>query len=525
MEDWEKLRKHIINHGIIFGDTVAGRRYQFFLDIRQALQTSGFLKIAGRLIWDQIKKYQPQVIVGQGLGATNLLLATQIAAEEDSYQLSTLIGRDKRKLRNRRKIFEGPTPVPYSRAIYIDDAFNTGSTYFKCMSLLEKEGIKLDIRAACVLYDFWNHKGSRKLEILGLPFHRIYTRHDVGLTRIDPKNSPVESKLLWRNLAYNQWNQWLKAPPIIHKDRLIFVNDRHEVYCHNIEDGTLLWTWQGPNPYTAKGVSASPVIVKDKVLISSYDGSIYCLNLNTGNLTWRKPVDMFLHSTPCVDILKNEIYLGTEGGLHLKRGDIICQNLDTGEVKWRFPTNDVIPASPNLIRDQIICGSNDGYIYSITDGNLNWARYVGVVKGRVNVIGTTILCSTEEGYLYGLSLKGQFKWSRSTGTKTIHQFCPVHRSGLVYIVNQDNNCLAFNEQGDQVWIRKLRGQGYYNISLHDNELFVVTENGYAVVLCALTGEKKKQSWLKYRVTCPAAFTDQYIAIHSQTKGLFVYQRG
>lgn len=525
MQDWENLRKHLINHGIIFGDTVAGKRYQFFLDVRQALQTSGYLKIAGQLVWNKIKAYQPDVLIGQGMGAANLVLATQIAAEEDCYSISTLIGRDKRKLRNRRKVFEGPTPKPYARAIYIDDAFNTGSTYLKCLKLLEQESIKLDIRAACVLYDFWNHKGSRKFEILGLPFHRIFTRHDVGLTRIDPKDSPVESKLLWRNLAYNQWSDWLKAPPVIHKDKLIFVNDRHEVYCHNVQTGELNWYWQGPNSKAVKGVSASPVIIKDKVLVSSYDGSVYCLNLNSGELVWNKPVDMFLHSTPCVDILKNELYLGTEGGLQNKRGDIICQNLSTGEVKWRFPTNDVIPSSPIFIRDQIICGSNDGYLYSITDGKLNWSRYVGLVKGRVNLLGSTIVCSVEDGYLYGISLDGKFKWSRSCGTKTIHQFCPVHKSGLVYIVNQDHNCLAYDEQGNQIWICRLRGQGYYNITLCCNELFVVTENGYAVILDALTGKKLRQSWMRYRVTCPAAFTQDYIAIHSQTRGLFVYQRG
>ena len=522
MQNWEQLRKHIVNHGIILGDTVAGKRYQFFLDIRQALQTSGYLKIAGQLMRNKIKSYQPEVIVGLGLGAANLLLATQIAAEDEGYKLSTLIGRDRRKQRNRRKIFEGPLVRQYARAIYIDDAFNTGSTYFKCMKLLEQENLRLEIRAACVLYDFWNHKGSRKLEILGLPFLRVYTRHDMGLTRIDPKDSPVESKLLWRNLAYNQWPQWLKAPPIIHEDKIIFVNDRHEVYCHLL-NGDLVWHWSGPNPNVAKGVSARPIVADNKVLISSYDGSIYCLDLDHGHCIWSRPVDMFLHSTPFVN--GNELYLGTEGGLHLKRGDIICQDLNTGEVKWRFPTNDVIPGSPMLVENQVICGSNDGYLYSLTDGKLNWALYVGLVKGRVNILGNIIVCSTEEGYIYGISKTGKFIWSRSCGTKTIHQFCPVHDSGLVYIINQDHNCIAYNERGDQVWIRKLRGPGFYNLTLHKDELLAITENGYAVVMCALTGEKKKQSWLRYKVTCPAAFNDDLIVVHSQTKGLFVYQRG
>ncbi|NBO99885.1 MAG: hypothetical protein EBU90_07120 [Proteobacteria bacterium] len=524
MNDWEKLRQHVINHGIIFGDNVNNKRYAFFLDIRQALQTAGYLKIAGQLLWQQIKKYQPEVLVGQGYGAANLLMAVQIAAEQDGLLVNTLIGRDKRKLRNRRRIFEGPRPSHYARAVYLDDAFNTGATYNKCLRLLKEEGINLDIRAIGVLYDFWNHKGTRLLEILGMPVHRIFTRHDLGITRIDPVDSPLESKLIWRNLAYNQWRDYLKSPPLIVDDRVYWANDRHEVFCQRLEDGEIIWHQQGPYPRQLKGISARPVCAGNLILISSYDGYLYAYCRDTGSLVWKKKLDLFLHSTPWVDEIKREIYIGTEGGLHYKRGDILGMDLDSGVVKWRFPTQDVNPGSPIKIADQVICTSNDGYMYSLTDGVLNWATYVGTVKGRPNVIEDVIIIATDEGHLYGLDFKGKFLWSRFCGTRSLHQFLPVHESGLVYIVNQDHFCLAFDQYGNQKWIRKLRGPGLWNIQLYKDELIIVCENGYAVCLDALTGLKKNQSWLKYRVNCPVDFNDKYLAVHSITNGLFVYER-
>lgn len=522
MNDWDNLREHLVNRALIFGDTVKGKKYSMFLDTREALLCSGYLKIAGQLIWRRIKSYQPEVIVGQGLGAANLLLSVQIAAEENCYQLATLIGRDSRKLRNRHKLFEGPATREGARAVYIDDAFNYGNTFFKCTNLLRQEGINLDIKLICVLYDFWNQYGSRRLEITGMPIERIYTRHDLGLTRIDPKHSPIEEKIQWRNLAYNQWTAYLKAPPTLHDDTVLFATDRHEVWCHDLDSGDIRWQWQGPRPKQEKGIASRPQVIDDKVIFSSYDGSVYCLDYHSGNCIWNRNLDMFLHSTPFVT--NGKIYIGTEGGLQYKRGDIVCQDLVTGQVSWRFPTGDVIPASPIVFSDQVICGSNDGYLYSITNGLLNWSLYLGVIKGRPNFIDNILIVSTEDGNLFGLDQHGKPLWQRTTGTRTIHQFLPRHKDGLVYVINQDHIILAYDKMGNQKWVRKLRGQGYYNCELFNDELGIVCHNGYAVILNALTGKKIRQSWFKYRVTCPPAFNKDYFCVHSQEQGLIVYKR-
>jgi len=522
MNNWLLLRNHILNHGIIFGDQVEQRRYGFFLDTRQALQQSGYLKIAGQLLWEKIREFQPQVIIGTGLGAVNLLCAVQIAAEEDNYQLNTLIVRDAKKPRNRQRRIEGPSVKPHSRAFYIDDAFNTGRTFNKFLNIIKEERLDLDLLGLAILFDFWNPYGTRRLEVAGLPVYRIYTRHDFGITRIDPKSSPVEGRLLWRNLAYNQWSYYLKSPPMIINDLIIFANDRHEVYCHNIDSGEIIWQWQGPHPFQEKGISARPIIDDHAVYISCYDGFLYKLDLYTGQVIWKTQLDMYLHSTPY--IYQRMLYIGTEGGLHKKRGDILALDTITGQILWRFPTKDVIPASPTLFQSQVICGSNDGKIYSITNGRLNWSVYVGIVKGRPAVIEDSLFVCTEDGHLYALDPKGRFIWHRTCGTQTLHQFLPSHPSGLIYIINQDHFCLAYDKTGNQIWARKLRGPGLYNISINKDELFICCENGYSVILDAISGEKLQQSWFPFRINCPPNFNDKILALHSVDKGLYVYER-
>lgn len=526
MDIREHVRKHLVNHAVIFGDNIQGKRWQYFIDIRQALLTGGMLAYAGELIWDKIKKYQPEILVGQGIGAMNLLIATQIAAEKQNYKVNTLVSREARKMRQRHRLVEGPRPKHGARAIFVDDSMVMGSTYAKLKENLKEEGIEIDICAAVIFYDFYRQYGSRRLEILGLPIERIFTRHDLGLTRIDPKNRPIEKQLVWRNLSYAQWaeKKYVQCPPTIYNEFVLFATDNHEVFCHRLNDGELIWSWQGSKPTMEKGIGSQLVIANNRVYFSSYDGNSYCLDLSTGLEIWAMRLDMFLHSTPYVNVESRELYLGTEGGLQYTRGDIVCQDIDTGLVKWRFPTRHVIPASACFFNNQVICCSNDGYIYSITDGKLNWSKFIGISKGRPASYNNSLFVVTEDGKLLAIDSLGNILWERGCGVKTIHQFLQIHPNGLLFIGNQEGSVIAFDSLGNQIWIRVIRGSAWFNLKLYKDELAVITQNGYAVILNALTGQKNSQSWLKYPVQSPPDFNDDYFVVHSADQGLLVYRR-
>jgi outer membrane protein assembly factor BamB len=318
---------------------------------------------------------------------------------------------------------------------------------------------------------------------------------------------------------------WYKNPPIIHEDMVYWANDRHEVFAQKLETGEIIWQWQGPRPNQDKGITSEIQVYKDRIYVTSYDGALYCFNRFTGKLLINHRLDYFIHSTPVINEEKQELYVATEGGIQNKRGDIVALDLMSGTLKWRVPTEDVVPASPYIYKNQILCGSNDGYLYSVTDGVLNWRVKLGVIKGKINSINSTLIASTEDGKLYGLDEQGNILWTRTTGTSTRHQFVQVHDAfKLAYVVSEDGYALAYDEFGNQKWIRRLRGVCAWNMRLRGDEILIVSETGYTVILDPATGEKKQMSSIGTFVTCPADFNQDYIVIHTVKKGLITYRR-
>jgi outer membrane protein assembly factor BamB/orotate phosphoribosyltransferase len=522
----ELLRKQIINHGVTLGEYAPGRYMRMMLDIREALQRDDVLAVTGELMWERIKKYNPTVIYGCGYGSVNILISTKIAAEKEGTSLMVLIVRETRKETNRFRLVEGPRPKKGSIAVFLDDIINSGTTYRTALLKLAEEDIELNTIAVGCIYDFWSFKGSRRLEAQGMAVERIFTRHDIGDTRIDSEK-PVVKEIVWRHLAHNTKSlDWGKPPPTIYTDKVYFANDSHKIFCHDIKSGEIIWEFTGPKPDWSKGIGSKLVIDNDYLYFTSYDGCLYKLHAETGNVIWHSYLDMYLHSTPF--IAGDSIYVGTEGGIANQRGDIVCLDTNTGITKWRFPTNHVVPCSPNLIFGQVICGSNDRNLYSINPSNglLNWKlEDVGEIKGRASYIDDVILVSNERGKLYGVSLEGKILWVRSTGTFTHHQFLEVNQEeGLVYIVNRDGLAAAYDKHGNQIWLRKLRGSGNWNIRFIKNELIIITITGHINLLNPKTGDRIKSNQLGYNTNTPPDFDDDYIAVHSLKQGFYIYRR-
>ena len=526
----ETLKRHLLNHGIIFGQHSPSQRSTWMVDVRQALLTGSVLNLTGQLLWHKIKKYNPEVLYGGGYGSLNIMLAIKSQAELDGYALDVIILRDRRKQHNRRRRIEGPDTRTNARAVYVDDLMNWGNNFRSVQREMLGEGRILNTVAVAVVFDFWTYSGTRRLEVTGTPVVRLFRRHDLGYTREDSHCSPVTESVQWRNFSSNQWPSFgSKTRPSIIDDKVYFGTDRHEVFCHDLHSGEIIWSWQGPQPHRTKGLGAGFEFNNEYIYITSYDGSISVLNRHTGHLKWRRHLDMFMHGIPYIDKNRSKIYLGTEGGTWKERGDIICLDLITGDTLWRTPTQHVIPCSPNIINNLVICGSNDHHLYALDPdtGEPHWIlTHIGEVKGRVNQIGETLIAATEQGWLYGIDTEfGNIKWKRPCGRSTRHQFLPVHKKlKLTYVINEDGFVIAYNENGDQIWARRLRASGSWNITLHGEELMVITREGHISILDVTTGEKIKNNKLNHKVGCPLDFNDNYIAVNTVSDGFFLYNR-
>jgi outer membrane protein assembly factor BamB len=524
----DELRSKLISDAVILGEYAVNRTNRVMFDTREALLEGKYLKLAGELMWDKIKSHNPTVIYGNGLASFPLLSSIQIAASNDGISIKTLLIRDKRKYRNRHRLIEGPRPKIGERAAFVDDLMNTGTTYKKCQDALIEDGIQLQTITCCVLIDFYRFRGSRRLRALGMPVECVFDRRELGDTRSDDTNPNVTNRVLWRNLASNQWPQFKgKTIPKIVDDKVYYGNDRHEIYCHDIDTGEILWKFRGPKPYMQKGLGVEIVIDGDYLIVTSYDGAIYKMNRHTGQLVWKKHLDMYLHSVPHIE--HDRLYVATEGGINHARGDIVCLDNRTGSTIWRYETRGgVIPCSPNLLHNMVICGSNNGNLYSLNSltGQLNWVvEGIGEIKGRANTIDDVIVVTTEDGKIYGISLTGDILWQKPCGTNSIHQFLSVHTvHKLVYVINSDGMLVAFNKYGNKIWIRRLRADGAWNLTLKGDELISITRQGHIDVVNPETGHKIRSERLGYEVGCPCDFTKNHIAVNSAGNGFYFYER-
>jgi outer membrane protein assembly factor BamB/orotate phosphoribosyltransferase len=521
IEMLSNIKSHILNNGLFFDV----RNSRILYDTRQAILSGSVLTPIGKLMWQKIKKYQPKIICGKGIGSLNVLLAIKFAAESEGFTLEVLFVRDGRKETNRLTIIEGKIPEDCVDAVIVDDLINSGKTIRKCQEVLQQEGVKLNIVAIATVIDFWTFTGSRRFEVTGTPVESLFTRHDFGDTRKDPTKNCFE-KLLWRNLDNNQWKFGGITRPLIDNGVVYYANDKHRIYCHDINSGEILWKFSGDKPNQPKGLGLEIKISKEKLFMSSYDGSLYCLNKNNGELIWKKHLDYYIHSSAYIDEENQQLYVGTEGGINNYRGDIVCLDLNTGNTKWRYPTNQVIPCSPCLINGMVICGSNDENLYALDNktGKLIWIiESIGEIKGRVCDIDGVIIASNQTGIVYGIDYSGQILWKKTIGQNSHHQI--MNTDGKMFFVSsQSGSLFAFNSRGEILWYRRLRGDPNWNVTLFGEELIVITTKGHMNVIDKNTGDKKSYTNLNLSVTGPCDFNGKFIAINTVEDGLFLYGR-
>ena len=157
---------------------------------------------------------------------------------------------------------------------------------------------------------------------------------------------------------------------------------------------------------------------------------------------------------------------------------------------------------------------------------MNWVvEGIGEIKGRANTIDDVIVVTTEDGKIYGISLTGDILWQKTCGTHSRHQFLQVHPiHKLVYVTNSDGMLVAFNKYGNKIWIRRLRADGVWNLTLKGDELISITKQGHIDVVDPENGHKIRSEKLGYEVGCPCDFTKNHIAVNSISNGFYFYER-
>lgn len=490
-EAWQRLRAGILRHAVQLDQRLS-------FDIRLLLTQTDMAHTAGRLLWARIKALEPQVLVAPGFGAMPLAYATAHAAWADGVTLNVLMVRDQRKTYHQKKWVEGHRPAPGARAVVVDDFMESGSVLDLVDQALAADAIDLQLQAVAVFFDMWEPLGSRQIQLQRLPVIRLFTRHDVGLSRDCHDAQPpsmtgsapdfVGSPLWWR-LDLNTPSCYpYRSSPVI-ADNAVFVADnqsritRHHAWTGDIE-------WVRPSlAQPGKGIVQQLSMHGGSLVYGCYDGTITRLDACTGEVLWRWRQDTSVHATPTVDVRGGRVFINTEqwNDGH-PMGHLIALDWTSGRLLWQRAHAWWPPGSPawDPHTDTVVATCNDQTLIACqaSTGELLWRQHTqGLVRGRPLITQGKLVVATESGWLQCLDLQqGQPLWKRRYGRGLAHQFLAQDGPGVMAFDARWHWTSFDLDSGHVRWITRLRSPGCWGPVACQNHSVALSQQGHLAVM-------------------------------------------
>ena len=532
--EWERLRRQIYERAIRFDD-------QLSFDFRELLTDASNLRDAGALMWQLVRRFEPEVLIGPGFGATPLLYATALAALAEGVNLQVLMVRDRRKDHNQKRWVEGHRQSAMSkRAVMIDDFMQAGSALPLVRKALAADKVSLDISAVALFYDMWEPLGSRQISVSQCPVVSLYSRHDVGLSRdsfdaVPPSMAGAAPALIgdsprWWRFALNRDTGYpTKSAPAISRDSVFVVDDRSQLWRHDLQTGEVQWCVESlAEPY--KGVVQLLQVIEGDVVFGCYDGTVTRVDGSTGEVRWRWRIDSSIHATPSVDLSSQRLYINTEQWNEgSPTGHLQCLDWNSGRVLWKHrhgwwpPGSSVVNTSSGLV----YAPCNDATLgaWDAATGALRWSvATTGLVRGRPAVCDDKVLVATERGYLHCWSAdSGEKLWTVRYGKGLWHQFLqttPRH----VLLMDGKWHFLAFAlNTGELAWLTRLRSPGTWMPVRCGRYLVILSRDGHLAVIDPEREVKVWEGSISGSYRQPPAIGQGRLVAASTTDGLMAFE--
>lgn len=293
-----------------------------------------------------------------------------------------------------------------------------------------------------------------------------------GLLSQWPEEGP---ELLWskENLGAGY------AAPVVTNDKLLIIgveNGNSTVFTFDL-NGKLLWKAPNGKSFVGEGFSSNfpgsrstPTVVGDMVYATSGTGRLACFNINTGKEVWA--VDMvndlkgFMNEFSYAESVvtdDNAVYCFPGGEeisvakLDRFNGKTIWTSAATGDT-----THFVSPILVNLPSRKVFVSTSRNYVFGVDceTGDLLWKYHIAILHDGD------------------------------------HANTPVYQAPYLYVITNDDNgkgAIKLELASDgrsvkEVWTNKDVKNDMGGYILHDNKLFVTTENKNLNVLDPATGK-------------------------------------
>jgi outer membrane protein assembly factor BamB len=460
-------------------------------------------------MWQLVKPFAPDVLIGPGLGATPLLYAIALAALEDGAALQVLMVRDKRKSHNQKRWVEGYRQgAQGKRAVFIDDFMSAGTALTLVRDALAAEHVDVKLCAIALFFDSWEPLGSRQISASSLPVLALFTRHDIGLSRdcfdavpptmIGQAPDFISEQPAWWRFSLNHNTTYPnKCVPVIGGDSVFVADDKSTMWCHDLQTGDVRWSTPSL-AQPAKGVVQHLLYADDSVVYGCYDGSITRLNAHDGAVQWRWKIDSSIHATPSLDIANKRLFINTEQWCDGKpRGHLQCLDWQTGRLQWKHPHGWWPPGSTVHCADLglVLAPCNDQSLIAVNanTGALVWTVQTrGLVRGRPATALGKVVVATEQGHLECFdAASGHRLWAVQYGQSLWHQFLQV-AGDCVLVLDGKWHLSAFDlASGALRWIARLRSPGCWAPIAYGRYFVVLSRQGHIAVFCP---ERQVKVW-------------------------------
>ncbi|HLC77283.1 MAG TPA: PQQ-binding-like beta-propeller repeat protein [archaeon] len=123
-----------------------------------------------------------------------------------------------------------------------------------------------------------------------------------------------------------------------------------------------------------------------------------------------------------------------------------------GEIDWKFKTEGPVYSTPAIWKNIIYAGSCDGFLYAIDlNGNLLWRFNAEgrIMNSSVVCDNDRILFGTDNGVLFSLNHDGKLLWKFSAGDAI--RTTPAIINDKIIFGSHDHNLYCVNENGKNEW--------------------------------------------------------------------------
>ena len=173
------------------------------------------------------------------------------------------------------------------------------------------------------------------------------------------------NKVTWQK----DLNENMPASAIAAKDKIFSVSEDGNVYCYDL-NGNKIWEYN-----TGETIVSKPAAEGDVLLVSTLEGDLFSINTNNGNVIQVIGLGEPLTS-PLFTVDAENQGSKTKGVVTgTSTGEMYCYDIYTLENIWENNSaKDAVTSLPLYIKNRIIYGSDDGYLYCIDakSGILNW---------------------------------------------------------------------------------------------------------------------------------------------------------